>query len=450
MTTLSISNRKIRSFDFDPTVNFLFCVTEHELYILDSHTFSVYGTIKPPSKTPISIFNFSSALNLFVISTQQKIWIYSVLTGDKIYEIESPGGDYCTGANFSYDGRYFVSIYNDGHYLLYSISKIPQDDTTFEIHFDQICNEKYDHAIVSLSYSTGCELIALGFDNGKAIVRSTDPSFSYQWLVQAHSKENDVYVYFNPHNAFQFMTRGIRKGDVKFFNIAKYGMKPRKEKNISPKKKKKSNSKQKDENELECYRYFHADNQLHILTSSFSCDGTILFAASMKKLFAWRTDDATILNRVDFEQQIEIDSFYEIIPHLVIQHVTFVIAKSSLWIWNCLTNDLRCIAVQDNGEPLFQCGNWFKTNTAMVQTNVGSINYYSCENLQWENQNHIVDEYIGPYSTEISKVLGEYKLPEIYKTMMSFEKRGLGFFSEGQVDFDLDSESDFTSDFDDD
>ena len=51
--------------------------------------------------------------------------------------------------------------------------------------------------------------------------------------------------------------------------------------------------------------------------------------------------------------------------------------------------------------------------------------------------------------SEILNFLGEYKLPEEFKTMMNFEKRCLSFFSEGNVDCDLDSESDSTSDFED-
>lgn len=452
MTTLSIKNRKIKDFAFDPTNNLLFCVTEHDLYILNSHTFSVYGVISPPCKDPISKFSLSSPLNLYVIITNEKIWIYSMLTGEQVYEIESPGGDYCTSANFSYDGRYFVSLYNDGYYEQYRISKKEnQEQSKTDIIFEKICQEKYEHALISLNFSTGSELIALGFDNGKAVVRSTDPSANHQWLITAHAKDSSVHAYFNPNNSFQLTTKGIKKGDVKFFNIAKYGMKPPKGKSSSPaKKKRKSKSSLKnDQNEIECYRHFQATDQLHISASGFSCDGTIFFGASMKKLFAWRTDNAKILKRVDFEQQIEIDSFYEVIPHSAIPFVTLAIAKSSLWIWNCYNNDFKCIAVQDHGEPLFQGGGWFKTSTVMVMTNIGSINYYSCEYLQWENQNHIVDEYNGPYSTEILNFLGEYKLPEEFKTMMNFEKRCLSFFSEGNVDCDLDSESDSTSDFED-
>ena len=437
MTTLSISNQKIKSFSFDPTGNFLFCVTEHELYVLDSHVFRVYGVIHPHSQIPISCMNFSPLWYAFVIIIHSKIFLYSAFTGDLLYEIDSPGGDFCINANFSYNGKYFVAIYNDGYYVLYSVSKIQnEDDNHFNIVLNKICEEKYDRAITSFSYSSGSELIALGFDNGKAIVRSTDPQKSYQWIIQAHKQECVVYVYFNPNNAFEFMTRGMKKGDIKFFSIYQYGMKPPKNDNKS-----KNFKHQNIKNEIECYRYFYLKNKCKIVTSSFSSDATILFAASSRMLFAFRTSDASIINSLEFERYVEIDSFYEIIPHLVIQYVAIVIAKSSLWIWNCLSNDFRCVVIQDVNDPLFQCGLLYAPNKAMIQTNAGTINFYSCETLQWQQQNHVIDEYHGPWSDEISKLLGEYKLPEIYKTMTIFEQRGLEFYSEGQVGLDIDSES---------
>lgn len=448
--TLTIANRKIYNFDFDPTGNFLFLITEHDLVITTCSNFELLGIIQPPTQSPIAIFNFSAAWNIVLLTTQNTIWIYSIISGRLILRIGSPDFDSCTGATFSADGRFLATVFNDGNYKLYKISpsldtEIPPQDAVLNIdnynfpqiinsnkylNFDLISEEHYEQAIVSVSFSSGCEFIALGFENGKAVIRSTDTQPPRQWLIDAYASNSEVSIYFNPHNSFSFMTSGQKNGQIDFYTLIK-----------NQRQQKKKN----EDSDADCYRTFKVENRLRIVTSDFNCDGTILFGASTKKLFAWRTDDGTVINKMEFEQNVEIDCFNQVLPSLIIPEMALIIAKSSLWTWNCYTNEIHSIVIQGYHDPLFQYGLWFKSKTAMIKMNTGAINIYGCENQKWNIEEIHIDQYNGQYSDKIKNMLNEYEVNQLHRNMQIYEKRALQYFSEGYVAPDLRSSSDFDS-----
>ncbi|OHT15359.1 hypothetical protein TRFO_14103 [Tritrichomonas foetus] len=405
--TIAIPGVHIHSFDIDPTANFLFCVSTHDFYIFDIHTFETLGIIRLNTKKSISSFNYSAKSKTIVLTTQDKNWLYSLDTGNLLFELESPGRDYCTTALFSPDCRFFGASYNDGHFLILNGQTMAT-----------IKEFKFEHAIVMFSFSSGSQFVILGFDNGKMLILGTETDHKY--LRKVHDKNSCVITYFHPHNFMKFMTKDSKKGIIKFFEINKY-------------------------NEIEEYRNFNVNainKNIRLIAFAFSCDGTILFGCSGKKLFAWRMDDATILHKIEFDvdYNLEIDSFCELIPHLLIPNVVLVIAKSSLWIWDCLSNDCRIVSVANEDDPLFQSGNWFKLNTAIIQTNKGILKLFGCEEKEWNSPEIRLNDYTE-WSPVFSQLLSQWKEPNMNLAMTAFEKRAIHYLPINEVELNSDSDS---------
>ena len=408
---LNISNAKIHLFDFDPTSNFLFCSSRSELFIIDTSTFSILGVIQIEKRLIITSFCFFPVNKKIVIMAQSLIFIYSLSNGEREYTLNSPGGDMCTCAAFSEDGKLFAASYNDGYFLLFNAENY--DNSENKERLVLIHDHKYEYAIIMFSFSAGGNLIALGFENGYIIIKGTRSD--HKWIMKAHSPTSSVCVTFNATNSLKFFTVNQKKGEVKYFTINK-------------------------KNEIECYKSFKSPNSLRLPCLAFSCDKTIIFGCSSKKLFAWRIDTTELINSISFE--LEVDSFQILLAHYFIPEVVLIIAHSSIWLWNCLSNECNMVFIINEGEPLFQTGNWLKYNSAIIQTNAGTFNIFGTEDKEWKQPEISNIEYDGKWSPKLNDFFQEYIIPQNVITMSIFERRILKFYQPiDNVDSDFSSSS---------